>query len=51
MIVDDLTNDNIRKVLGYIKLINWYEASILRKSFDNDKDTIVISIINRVFGS
>jgi hypothetical protein len=48
MIVDDLANNNVCKVFGYIRLINWYEASILRKSFNNDKDAIVVGIIDKV---
>jgi hypothetical protein len=51
VIVDDLANDNVRKVLGCIRLIDWYEMSILRESFNNNKDTIIASIANKVLGS
>ena len=50
MIVDDLANNNIRKVLGYIRLIDWYKTFIFRKSFDNNEDTIIANIIDRIFG-
>ena len=48
MIVDDLANNNVRKILGYIRFINWYETSIFRKSFNNNEDVIVVSIVNKV---
>ena len=51
MIANDLANNNVCKVLGYIRLIDWYKTSILRKSFDNNEDVIVAGIINKVFGS
>ena len=51
MIVDDFANDNVCKVFGCMRFINWHEASILYKSFDNDEDTIVVGIANKVFGS
>ena len=48
MIADDLMNNNVRKVLGYIRLIDWYETSILCKLFNNDEDAIITSIANKV---
>ena len=51
MIVDDLANNNVRKVLGYMKFIDWYKISIFCKSFNNNEDVIVASIIDKVFRS
>jgi hypothetical protein len=50
VIANNFANNNIRKVLGYIKLIDWYKVSILRKSFNNNEDAIVASIADKVFG-
>ena len=51
MIANDLTDNNIREVLGYIRFIDWYKTSILCKSFDNNEDTIVASIVDKIFRS
>jgi hypothetical protein len=51
VIANDLANNNVRKVLGYIRFIDWYEMFIFCKLFDNDENVIVISIIDRVFRS
>jgi hypothetical protein len=51
VIVDDLANNNVCKVFGCIRFIDWYKASILRKSFNNDEDAIVVGIVDKVFGS
>jgi hypothetical protein len=50
MIVDDLVNNNVRKVFGCMRLIDWYKTSILYKSFNNDEDAIVAGIVDKVFG-
>ena len=51
MIVDDLANNNVRKILGCMRFIDWYKTSILYKSFDNNEDVIITGIANKVFGS
>ena len=51
MIVDDLANNNICKVFGYIRFIDWYKASIFCKSFNNNEDVIVVGIVDKVFRS
>jgi len=49
MIVNDLLDYGICKIFCWIRLVDKNKFAIFNKTFYNDKDIIIINIINRVF--
>ncbi len=50
MVADDLSDNDIRKILYWMGFVGRRELAIFNKTIHCDKDTIITSIADRVFG-